>query len=211
MNDQFFIKHAHSYPWLLDLAGCQRVTWKPSVTWKTYTHINAHTPSQAPPPSDWWHQGRSLSSIHWSGWKWFSRSGHPSGPKESEAERQRLSEQTFNRQHQSTSPLSNKFLMTVFEGKQSKNKNTHTLSISPSFTHCFLFVQSSLASRCLHTLWGCICNSGKAITQSLQIFRGVIGYNVAWKWLRAGKAFSQVQQIFTVLLQLEARDFRAYL
>lgn len=46
----------------------------------------------------------------------------------------------------------------------------HTLSLS---------VGSALVSRCLRTLRRCICISGEAITQSLQIFRAVIGYNVA--------------------------------
>lgn len=44
------------------------------------------------------------------------------------------------------------------------------------------------APSCLLRLWGCICNRGKAITWSLQIFRAAIRYNVAWKWLRAEKA-----------------------
>lgn len=33
--------------------------------------------------------------------------------------------------------FSNVFLKSVFEAKQSKSENTHTLSISPSFIHCF--------------------------------------------------------------------------
>lgn len=87
-----------------------------------------------------------------------------------------------------------------------------TIALFLFFFHTlFLFVQFPLALRCLQTLWGCIYNSGKAITQSLQIFMGGIGYNVAWKWLGAEKAFSQAQQIITVLLRLEARDFSACL
>lgn len=49
-----------------------------------HKHINIEDtePFQAPLPSDWLHQGQSLFSGHWSGWKWFSPSSHPSEPKE---------------------------------------------------------------------------------------------------------------------------------
>ena len=157
---------------------------------RAQTHPHSHTPSQAPPPSDWWHRGQSLSSSRWSGWKWFSLSGHPSGPNEREkAETQRKSTKTSNHQHQVCHSTFKYLFDCNSWGKAVKEcEQTPPFNFSLFYT-LFLSVPSSLASRCLHTLCDCICNSGRAITQSLQIFRGVIEYNVAWKWLRAGKAF----------------------
>ena len=143
--------------------------------------------------------------------------------REREADTQRISVKTSDHRHQVCHSTFKYLFDCSGWGKAVKEREqTHSFNFS-LFRTLFLSVQSSLASRCLHTLRDCICNSGKAITQSLQIFRGVIGYNVAWKWLRAGKAFffffffflffsfSQVQQILTMLLWLEVGDFRAYL
>lgn len=144
---------------------------------------NKHTPSQVPPPSDWWHQGQSLSLSHWSGWKWFYQSGHPSGP--GERGREKISADI---------------------SAVSDCDHTHYSSV---FQSLFLLVQSAVVSRRLHSQWCCIRNSRVAITQSLQIFRAVIGYNVAWKWLREGKRvffFFFKQQIIIVLLWIDTRD-----
>lgn len=71
------------------------------VNLEVHKHINIEDtqPFQAPLPSDWLHQGQSLFSGHWSGWKWFSPSSHPSEPKE-KRQRQKIEEETFNQQYQ---------------------------------------------------------------------------------------------------------------
>ena len=109
--------------------------------------------------------------------------------REREADTQRISVKTSDHRHQVCHSTFKYLFDCSGWGKAVKEREqTHSFNFS-LFRTLFLSVQSSLASRCLHTLRDCICNSGKAITQSLQIFRGVIGYNVAWKWLRAGKVF----------------------
>ena len=77
--------------------------------------------------------------------------------------------------------------MSLFKAKPPRSQNTHFFFV---YSHTLvLSVQLPGFRSSTHTLWGCICNRVKAISQSLQIFRGVIRYNAAWKWFRAGKAF----------------------
>lgn len=62
--------------------------------------------------------------------------------------------------------------------QSSQRVRTHTLFLFLPLSHT-VFVGTVFPGIKMPTQTGCICNSGKAITQSLQIFRGVIGYNVA--------------------------------
>ena len=119
-------------------------------------------------------------------------------------EKQRISGETSERQHQHLH-----FEIYIWwHCLRQSSQRVMAHSISLSHTLCFC-LYSLPCHQGAYTYCGCICNSGRAITQSLQIFRGVIGYNVAWKWLRAGEAFSQAQKIITVLLG-KPGNFRAF-
>lgn len=70
------------------------------------------------------------------------------------------------------------------------NQSKHNWSFS---LHSLLWYQGD------YTDSGSIRDCAKAITPSLQILRGAIGYDIAWKWLGAGKAVSQAQPVSVTL------------